>query len=88
MSTLRSCEQLTRTWLRAFDDVASGGAQLAEQPAQVARAHVLHDDVAVRRGGGDHVRARLDVVGGHVVRGPVQQSAAALDDDQLGADAR
>ena len=71
---------------RAFDDVAAGDAQLAEQPAQVAGSHVLDDDVAVGRGGRDHVRARLDVVGGDVVRGAVQQAAAALDDDQLGAD--
>ena len=73
--------------IRAFDDVASRRAQFAEEPAQVARSHVLDDDVAVRRRGRDHVRAGLDVVGGDVVRRPVQQSTAALDDDQLGADA-
>ena len=55
------------------------------QPAHVARAHLLHDDITVRRSGGDHVRPRLDVVGGHVVRRSVQQSATPLDDDQLGA---
>ena len=71
--------------VRAFDDVAARRTELAEQPAQVARPHVLDDDIAVRRGRRDHVRARLDVIGGDVVRRAVQQPAAALDDDELGA---
>ena len=86
MSTLRSFEQLTRAWCAPSTMSHPAERSLLNNQRRSLGRMSLDDDVAVRRGGRDHVRSRLDVVGGHVVRGPVEQTAAALDDDQLGAD--
>ena len=45
---------------------------------------MVDHDVAACHRGGDHVRPRLDVIGGHAVTGPVEQAALAFDDDELG----